>query len=347
MSPSASFSNCTISSNSTEDDHPAAKYKYRKGRIRKRSRLFLQQSRSHWSKSLSLSMVVVSLIVISFGALLWLVDVSLVPAEQRQLHYTNTATNYATTTTATTVLTEKMFQSITEQLWQDQSIVGVSVVHVGNSNSNSNSNSSDNTNANNFAKVIQNNNVPGWNAVTSTNVLAKLFCLQRRSRSTPKPTPNKHPFTQDHLQKLVNEWSVQAISQVSQNLHAGMQWIPSYLLPTLSLSVTGESRNTADSDTDTVVDHLHDFGILARENRNETTKMAWELEWEEIKKMSALAPQALGPVIDYNDPTKYTYPEIQLDLPMQARTPSFELWERSLTCGHSIKTLRVHYLPRL
>jgi hypothetical protein len=123
-----------------------------------------------------------------------------------------------------------------------------------------------------------------------------------------------------------------------QNLHAGNQWIPSFLLPTLAGDI---------HDAETVKDHFSEpmpnwlyFHIY----RMNETHMVWEREWRDlqeqykVKEAKAAAREAGAdadadeakqlppleqPLVEYTDPAKYKYPPVRLDLPEPGTYPEF------------------------
>jgi hypothetical protein len=120
---------------------------------------------------------------------------------------------------------------------------------------------------------------------------------------------------QAQMVELLRAWLHHADRQVRQNLHAGIQWVPEFLLP----SLTGDI-----SDAETDVDQVNnvaawDFFHVYRMNE---TAMAWEDEWRDLRR--ELEFQHITEVaVDYTDPTKYSYPEIRLDLPEPGTYPEF------------------------
>jgi len=147
----------------------------------------------------------------------------------------------------------------------------------------------------------------GGSATDKTNMMAQLFAKQRLK------------YSESHLKALLDVWLEYANAQVSQNLHSGRQWIPSYLLPSLT---TGEvetltTANQASSLSEW--EHYHVFRM------NETDMMAWKTDWELIQSKDKQAgdKQAGQPLVDYTDPTKYQYPETLLGLPEAGTYPEF------------------------
>jgi hypothetical protein len=166
--------------------------------------------------------------------------------------------------------------------------------------------------------------IPG-NAVTRRDFLVKLFEEQRREG-----------FSEAHIMKLMQTWLQQADRQLVQNLHSGNQWIPSFLLPTLSGDIYD-----AETYRDQAHDHLPNWAYFHVHRMNDT-HMAWEREWNEMQEQYVIQkaaqqlhpeskekqaapplPPLEQPSVEYTDPTKYKYPPVQLDLPAQGTYPEF------------------------
>jgi hypothetical protein len=90
------------------------------------------------------------------------------------------------------------------------------------------------------------------NAVTRTNFLAYLFGQQRHKN-----------FTEHHLRhQLLPAWLYYADQQVIENLHAGIQWIPAYLLPSLDGDISDAETDVNQAQST----HCSKYGFSSEES---------------------------------------------------------------------------------
>jgi hypothetical protein len=329
-----STSTTTNKSNNDKDSND----KYRKGRSRKRLQLALQQ-RSFAARILGF----IALGSVGF-ALFWHLAVpetsttgTTGPFPKYHYPHRNPLLTHWSPAVVPAPRTEKALQKLTEPLWVDQGgpTVPASAVDPGNPDAAAAAvavaaAAADTTTTtvtlpdrSDFKTIIP--QIPG-NAVTRRNFLARLFEQQRRKG-----------FSKAHIMKLLQAWLHQADQQLIQNLHGGNQWIPSFLLPTL----TGDIR-----DAETVIDQAAEpmpNWLYFHTYRMNETHMAWEREWRDMKaqynitkaakaaarhhpeseKQQQPLPPLEQPIVDYTDPAKYKYPPVQLDLPAHGTYPEF------------------------
>jgi hypothetical protein len=137
------------------------------------------------------------------------------------------------------------------------------------------------------------------------------------------PEGGTNPTTSVTLKRL-REWGDQVNQDVRENVDRGVRFTRSYLLPPLSHHrVSGEDERDQQQRRrpPTPRDSLSkEFQRVSRRHDGGTA-MRWEEEWKEMVRDGR---DRRGPIVDYTDPSKYTYPKLERFPPPTDQYPVFK-----------------------
>jgi hypothetical protein len=141
---------------------------------------------------------------------------------------------------------------------------------------------------------------------------AQLRIASKNDRAGGDPPPSSLEVATQRLR----EWAHQVNQDIHDNVDGGIRFIRSYLLPPL--------HHDAKADSDAEGRNRYKGSRLSSEfkmvhRRDDGTPMQWETEWKEILRRG----EDRGPAVDYTDPTKYRYPQLEPVPPSPDKYPVF------------------------
>ena len=152
--------------------------------------------------------------------------------------------------------------------------------------------------------------------IRRTHLRAELLFAQQGRRLEEKfRTERLSLDNKQRRQSILSDWLNQLDLEIRNNVNGGIRWIRPYLLPTLGHDDDQQARDIGGRDSDHP--HRDDFLYVDRQG----VKMKWEHEREAMGKSSDPIP---GPVVDYTDRGKYTYPAMLRDVPPAEQYPPLE-----------------------
>ena len=111
------------------------------------------------------------------------------------------------------------------------------------------------------------------------------------------------------LNEVLTGWLDQLNSDILHNVAGGIRWVRPYLLPSLEQDDDTQSQRIRGND------HPQRSKFLSV--RRSGSRMRWEDEWQEMQRSGRVS----GPVVDYTNPTKYSYPDLPHDVPPATEYP--------------------------
>jgi hypothetical protein len=115
----------------------------------------------------------------------------------------------------------------------------------------------------------------------------------------------------------LREWADQVNQDIHDNVDGGIRFIRSYLLPPLRDAGAKADPDPTGRDRYKGSRLSNEFKMVHR--RDDGTPMRWETEWKDILKRG----EDRGPAVDYTDPNKYRYPQLEPDPPSPDKYPVF------------------------